>query len=200
MWRDHIIVDRHNIMGVLPSGIYEVVVTLAHWNTVWDSEGTVVISVRFLWILQVGVSFKRNRLLVCGATYLIFSCVWLCGKVRFLQPSGLLVKNCKSMLLGVFPQPILFQRLFDWSRCLRRVIIVVFKLFVGERFCKHLSFFYLISACFNVWHGLFGKKNTSNNRRTIGRRRQALLFSLYFCSSCMYFILTLFFLLINITY
>ena len=36
-----------------------------------------------------------------------------CDKIRFLQPSVLVVKDCKPVLLGVFPQPMFFQRLLD---------------------------------------------------------------------------------------
>ena len=36
-----------------------------------------------------------------------------CDKIWFLQPSVLVVKDCKPVLLGVFPQPIFFQRLLD---------------------------------------------------------------------------------------
>ena len=36
-----------------------------------------------------------------------------CDKIRFLQPSILVLKDCKPVLLGVFPQPMFFQRLLD---------------------------------------------------------------------------------------
>ena len=36
-----------------------------------------------------------------------------CDKIRFLQPSVLVVNDCKSVLLGVFPQPMFFLQLLD---------------------------------------------------------------------------------------
>ena len=34
-------------------------------------------------------------------------------KIQFLQPSVLMMKDCKPVLLGVFPQPMFFQQLLD---------------------------------------------------------------------------------------
>ena len=34
-------------------------------------------------------------------------------KIRFVQPTVLVVKDCKPVLLGVFPQPMFFLRLLD---------------------------------------------------------------------------------------
>ena len=65
-------------------------------------------------ILAVGVSLKGTCLLVYGGTSLISSFIWVYGKVRFLQPSRLVVENCKPvLLLGVCPQPMFHLRLFD---------------------------------------------------------------------------------------
>jgi hypothetical protein len=86
----------------------------------------------FLWILVAGVSFQGslyaifffvNRTLAfkgntkqykapqekrklqreCGARSSISLFIWFYGKVQFLQPTILVVKDCKPMLLGVCP-------------------------------------------------------------------------------------------------
>ena len=98
----------------LHSGIGVVVATMASWNKVSPAspylvniscigEGAVrvgvVRSVDFLWILIIGVLFKGSFSLVYGGTSSMSSFVWICGKVRFLQPSGLVVEDCKPTLL-----------------------------------------------------------------------------------------------------
>jgi len=68
---------------------------------------------------QVGVSFARSEgsLQIFAVSVSIKRCSWLsfvvvistssfdlfCGKIRFLQPSVWVVKDCKPALLGVFP-------------------------------------------------------------------------------------------------
>ena len=74
----------------------------------------IVKSVGFQWILVVSVSFKERCSVVFGGTFLIFSFFWVYGKLRFLQPFGLVVDDCKSALLfGVCPQLMFHLRLFD---------------------------------------------------------------------------------------
>ena len=88
----------------LPSGIGMVVAMMPHWNKVSpDSpylvnvssvgEGPVRIgdvrSIGFYWILVVSVSFSGSCSLVYGGTSSISSFVLVYGKIRFLQPSGL---------------------------------------------------------------------------------------------------------------
>ena len=125
-------VTRSLILGFgfgLHGSIDVVVATLASWNKVYSAspylvnvfgvgeEAMRVGVVRlfgFLWILTVGVSFKGSCLLVYGGTSPIASFVWIYNKVMFLQPSGLVVEDCKSaLLLGVCPQPMFYLRLFD---------------------------------------------------------------------------------------
>ena len=54
-----------------------------------------------------------------------------CDKIRFLQPSVLVVKDYKPMLL-VFLQPIFFQWLLDLVVSSKRVVFVVFKALYGD--------------------------------------------------------------------
>ena len=78
---------------------------------------------------QVGVSFVRSEvsLQIFAVGVSIRRCSWLSfvvaistssfdlfgDKIRFLQPSVSEVKDCKPVLLGVFPQPMFFQQLLD---------------------------------------------------------------------------------------
>ena len=64
-----------------------------------------------LQIFVVGVSVRRCSWLSCVVTTSTCSLDIFCVKIRFLQPSVLVVKDCKPVLPGVFPQPIFFQRL-----------------------------------------------------------------------------------------
>ena len=61
----------------------------------------VAISFGSLYILTIGASTKRNNLIVIGMGTLTSSPALLNNKVRFLQPSGLVVKYCKPVLCGV---------------------------------------------------------------------------------------------------
>ena len=96
----------------------------------------VVRSVGFHWILTVGVSFKGSYSLVYGGRSSISSFVRIYGKVRFLQPSGLIVEDCKTvLLLGLCPLPIFHLRLFDLVvRGEWLLPTAVFKDLVGEAF------------------------------------------------------------------
>ena len=64
-----------------------------------------------LQIFAVGVSIRRCSWLFFVVATLTSSFNILCDKIRFIQPSVLVVKDCKPVLPGVFPQPIFFQRL-----------------------------------------------------------------------------------------
>ncbi|XBJ19953.1 hypothetical protein VPH35_010861 [Triticum aestivum] len=110
-------------------GIDEVVATMACWNKVSPvspylddfrfgaGEGPVRVcvprSVGSLQILAVGVSFKEYFWLAFGVATSTSSSVLFCGLTRFLQPSDLVVVDCKLVLLGVMLQPMLLQRLLD---------------------------------------------------------------------------------------
>ena len=66
-----------------------------------------------LQIFAVGVSIRRCSWLSFVVETSTSSLDLFCDKIRFLQPSVLVVKDCKPVLLGVFPQPMFFQRLLD---------------------------------------------------------------------------------------
>lgn len=68
--------------------------------------------------------------------------------VWFLQPYGLLVKNCKPVLHGVMPQAMLLQR---FPRFKRRVAIAVFKPWYGN--CRCLCSFVVGSVQFSISKG-----------------------------------------------
>ena len=77
------------------------------------------------------MSFNASYSLVYGETSSISSFVLVCGKVRFFQPSELVVDDCKLVLLfGVCPGSMFHLRRLRW------VAIVVFKALVGERVCR----------------------------------------------------------------
>ena len=100
-------------------------------------------------------------------------------KIRFLQPSVLVVKDCKPVLLGVFPQPMFFQRLLDlvassewFLRSSKPCVAMVFAC-VPFPYC-------LFSVIFKLWW-------TTNNRmkKTIRELFGVILFSLCrLVSSC----------------
>ena len=66
-----------------------------------------------LQIFAVGVSIRRCSWLSFVVATSTSSLDLFCDKIRFLQPSVLVVKDCKPVLLGVFPQPRFFQQLLD---------------------------------------------------------------------------------------
>ena len=66
-----------------------------------------------LQIFAVGVSIRRCSWLSFVVATSTTSFDLFCYKIRFLQPSLLVVKDCKTVLFGVFPQSRLFQRLLD---------------------------------------------------------------------------------------
>ena len=66
-----------------------------------------------LHVFAVGVSIRRCSWLSFVVATSTSSFDIFCDKIRFLQPSVLMVKDCKPILLGVFPQPMFFLRLQD---------------------------------------------------------------------------------------
>ena len=66
-----------------------------------------------LQIFAVGVSISRCSWLSFVVATLTSSFDIFCDKIRFLQPSVLVVNYCKPLLLEVFPQPMFFLRLLD---------------------------------------------------------------------------------------
>ena len=63
-----------------------------------------------LQIFAVGVSIRRCSCLSFVVATSTSSFDLFCDKIRFLQPSVSVVKDCKPVLLGVFPQPIAVAR------------------------------------------------------------------------------------------
>jgi len=82
-----------------------------------DDEGLVRVgftrSEGSLQIFAVGVSIRRCSWLSYVVMTSTSSLDLLCDKIRFLQLSILVVKDCKSPLLGVFPANVFFQCLLD---------------------------------------------------------------------------------------
>ena len=66
-----------------------------------------------LQIFAVGVSVRRCGWLSFVVAILTSSFDLFGDKIRFLLPSDLVVKDCKPVLLGVFPPADIFQRLLD---------------------------------------------------------------------------------------
>jgi len=111
------------------SDIDEVVVTMTLWNKVSPAfsylddvrfgadDGQVrvssAISEGSLQIFAVGVSIRRCSCLSFVVATSTSSFDLFCDKIRFLQPSVSVVKDCKPVLLGVFLRPMFFQRLLD---------------------------------------------------------------------------------------
>ena len=137
---------------------------------------------------QVGVSSARSegslQIFAVGVT--IRRCSWLsfvvvtstssfdlfCDKIRFLQPSISVVKDCKPVLLGVSPQPMLFQQLLD--------LIVSSEWFLrSSKSCVVMAFAGVPFPCclFSVF---FKLRWTTNNRlkKTTRELFDVILFSL----------------------
>ena len=66
-----------------------------------------------LQIFAVGVSIRRCSWLSFVVATSTSSFDVFCDKIRFLQSSISVVKDCKPVLLGVFSQPMFFQWLLD---------------------------------------------------------------------------------------
>jgi len=103
------------------------------------NEGLVRVgSARFkgsLKIFAVVVSIRRCSSLfyVVATSTSTFNLFW--DKIWFLQPFVLIVKDRKSALLGVFPQPMFFQRLLDLIVNNERVFLRSSKL-CGDGICR----------------------------------------------------------------
>ena len=145
-----------------------------------------------LQIFAVGVSIRKFSWLSFVVETSTSSFDFFCVKIRFLQPSVLMVNDCKPVLLGVFPQPMFFLRLLDllasseWF--LRSSKPCVAMVFAGVPFpyCFFSIFFKL------RW--------TTNNRmkKTTRELFSVILFSLYhLMSSCPSIVLPIVFLDMN---
>ena len=66
-----------------------------------------------LQIFAVGVLVRRCSWLSCVVATSTCSLDIFCIKIRFLQPSILVVKDCKPVLLEVFLRPMFFLRVLD---------------------------------------------------------------------------------------
>ena len=117
---------------------------------------------------------------------------FFCVKIRFLQPSVLMVKDCKPILLGVFPQPMFFLRLLDllasseWFLRSSKPCVAIEFAGVPFPYCRFSVFLKL------RW--------TTNNRKkkTIRDLFSVFLFSLCrFVSSCPSIVLLIVFLNMN---
>lgn len=64
-------------------------------------------------ILAVSVLIKASSWLNLGAATLTSSFELFCGMTGFLQPCGLVVKDCKPTFRVLMPLPIILQRLPD---------------------------------------------------------------------------------------
>ena len=102
-----------------------------------------------LQIFAVGVSIRRCSWLSFVVATSTSSFDVFCDKIRFLQPSVSVVKDCKPVLLGVFSQPIFFQRLLDlvvssewFLRSLKPCVAMVFAC-VPFSYCLFSVFFKL---------------------------------------------------------
>ena len=66
-----------------------------------------------LQIFAIDVSIRRCNWLFFVVATSTSSFDIFCDKIRFLQPSISVVKDCKPVLLGVFLQQMFFQRLLN---------------------------------------------------------------------------------------
>ena len=144
-----------------------------------------------LQIFSVGVSVRRYSRLFFGVAISTSSCDLFGDKIRFLQPSILVVKDCKPVLLGVFPQPMFFLRLLDliassewFLRSLKSCVAIAFA-GVPFSYCRFSVFFKL------RW--------MTNNRKKTTRDLFGVIF-LFLCrlvSSCPSIVLPVIFLDMN---
>ena len=143
-------------------------------------------SVGSLQILAVGVSFKEYFWLAFGVATTTSSSVLFCGLSRFLQPSDLVVVDCKLVLLGVMLQPMLLQRLLDLvSRgewLLRSSKPCVARAFAGFAF-----FCCWFSAIFNHRRAAYNQRKKKTSMLFI----VILFFTGRFTSSCLSFVLAI---------
>ena len=105
----------------------------------------------FIEIFVVDVSIRRCNCLsfvvaISTSSFDLFS-----DKIRFLQPSVLVVKDCKSVLLGVFSQPIAVAR----SRRKSQVVFVVFNALCDNDVCRCL-----FPTAFPIFFSGFGGRQT----------------------------------------
>jgi hypothetical protein len=193
---------------LVSSDINKVVVKMTLWNKVSPAspyldgvlsgtgEGPARVGsarcVDYLQIFAVGVFVRRcSWLCFVGAVLITFFDLFFV-KFRFLQPTGVVMTDCKPALLGVLPQPMFFQRLLDlvvssgWF--LRSSKPCVTMAFAGAPFpcCLSIAFFKL------RWTTNFGRKKTTRVHFIV------ILLSLRRCvSSCLSIVLPIVFLDMN---
>jgi len=143
-----------------------------------DDEGLVRVgftrSEGSLQIFAVGVSIRRCSWLSYVVVTSTSSLDLLCDKIRFLQLSILVVKDCKSPLLGVFPANVF--SVFARSHCKQQVVIVVFKALCGNGVCR-------CPLPLLPFHCMFKLRWTRNNRlkKTTRTLRYNFIFFMSFC-------------------
>jgi hypothetical protein len=165
------------LLGLVSSDINKVVVKMTLWNKVYPAspylddalsgadEGPMRVgstrSVDYLQIFAVGVFVRRCSWLSFVGVILIPFFDLFFVKFRFLQPAGLVMTDCKPVLLRVLPQSMFFQRLLDlvvssgWF--LRSSKPCVSMTFAGAPFPCCLS-----SAFFKLrWTANFERKKTA---------------------------------------
>jgi hypothetical protein len=88
-----------------------------------------------LQIFTVGVSVRRCSWL--SFVVAISTLLSICSTTRFVffNPLCLVVKDCKPVLLWVFPQPMFFHQLLDIVAS-KRVVFAVFKALCGDDVCR----------------------------------------------------------------
>ena len=115
-----------------------------------------------------------------------------CDKIRFRQLSVLVVKDCKSALLEVFPQSMFFQRLLN--------LVISSKWFLrSSKPCVAMAFACVPFSCC-LCSASFKLRWSTNNRmkKTTSKLFDVILFSLgHFMSSCHSFVLPIVFLDMN---
>ena len=145
----------------LSSDIDEVVATMTFWNKVspafpnlddvrsgaddGQARASSARSEDSLQIFAFGVSIRRCSWLSFVVATLTSSFNIFCDKIRFLQLSVLVVKDCKPVLLGgVSPADVLSA--VARSRCKQRMVFAVFKALCGDDVCR-CSFPLLLLQC-----------------------------------------------------
>ena len=118
--------------------------------------------------------------LCCGDFDLFFRSVW--RQDSFLQPSVLVVKDCKPVLLGVFSQPMFFQRLLN--------LVVSSEWFLrSSKPCVAMTFAG-VSFSYCLFSVFFKLRWTTNNRK----KKTTIHFFGVIVSSCSSIVLLIVFL------
>ena len=145
-----------------------------------------------LQIFAVGVLVRRCSWLSCVVATSTCSLDIFCIKIRFLQPSISVVKDCKPVLLGVFLQPMFFQRLLN--------LVVSSEWFLwSSKPCVAMAFAG-VSFSYCIFSVFFKLRWTTNNRKKTTTKDlfSVILFSLRrLVSSCPSIVLLIIFLDMN---